>query len=222
MSWTDDFQALERLSREHRARLEQGARVIHVEAGMQVFGPGKEEGCLLLLIEGEMRVQQALDSNRKVVLFRVPAGEACVMPTTYQPSLGRNVAEGVAEGVADTRLRVAVVPCVLCDQLMGESAPFRDLVVGTYSRRLVEICSVIEEIAFRRVDVRLSQRLLRLADDDGNIHATHHQLAAELGTAREVISRKLKEFRSRGWISAGRGVVRIAARNELEKLAQSA
>ncbi len=222
MDWTGGFRALSGMACDARERLRAGAKLADVPAGEVIFGPENETGSVLLLLEGTMRVQQSAGNGRSVVLFRVPAGEACVMPTTYQAREGSNVARGVSEGVAETAVRVAVVPRVLCDQLMGESAQFRELIVATYTRRLVQIGAVLEEVVFHRVDSRLSQRLLKLADEEGMVRATHHDLAAELGTAREVISRQLKEFRRRGWIAGGRGEVRIIAPGELEKLAHSA
>ena len=85
---------------------------------------------------------------------------------------------------------------------------------------MTDLFHVIEEIAFRRVDIRLAQRILDLAKDD-LIQATHQQMAAELGTAREVISRQLAEFQRRGWISLSRGQIKIEARCDIEKLARS-
>jgi CRP/FNR family transcriptional regulator, anaerobic regulatory protein len=75
---------------------------------------------------------------------------------------------------------------------------------------------VIQEVAFGRVDLRLAQNLLELADGAGRVHRTHQSLATEVGTAREVISRQLHEFQRRGWVVATRGEVRLADRPALE------
>ena len=79
---------------------------------------------------------------------------------------------------------------------------------------------VIEDIAFRRMDIRLAQKIIERADT-GVLKATHAQLAAELGTAREVISRQLAEFQRRGWIAQGRGTVEILDCDGLRKLAET-
>ncbi len=222
MQWTENFRALSGLDDDVRNRLLAGTRVMNVDPGEKVFDAERAVGNLLFIIRGDMRVLQSVGCGHRIVLFRVHAGEACVMPSTYQVPHGSNTAEGVIEGIAETPVQVAAVPPVLCDQLMGESAPFRRFVIDTYSLRLVQLGSVVRDVAFRRVDSRLSQRLLSLADETSTVRATHHDLAAELGTAREVISRQLQEFRRRGWIEAARGEVRIIARCELEKLARSA
>ena len=82
-----------------------------------------------------------------------------------------------------------------------------------------DLFMVIEEIAFQRLDIRLAQKLIELARDTGQIRATHQQLAAELGTAREVISRQLGEFQRRGWIGQARGVVDLLDAAAIGRLA---
>lgn len=86
-----------------------------------------------------------------------------------------------------------------------------------WSRRVTDLLSLIDDIAFQRIDLRLATRLLAMAEGD-TVHATHQQLAAELGSAREVISRTLSEFQRRGWIEQARGEVRLMDRPALEKL----
>ena len=77
---------------------------------------------------------------------------------------------------------------------------------------------IINEIAFRRVDIRLAQKLVSLAKGSDEIMVTHQQLATELGTAREVVSRQLQEFQRREWISQSRGTVRILKLRPLTEL----
>jgi CRP/FNR family transcriptional regulator len=81
---------------------------------------------------------------------------------------------------------------------------------------------VIEEIAFRRLDLRLAAKLLERKDAAGDVLLTHHQLATELGTAREVVSRQLQEFIRRGWVTAGRGRVHVTDAEALGEFAHSA
>ncbi len=218
MNWIERFQGLSGLAPALRDLLTAESSIIQIPAGEQIFGPGREAENLLLLLEGTVRVQQTTEHGREIVLYRVQAGESCVMTTACLLSHESYTAEGVAE----TAVRAAAIPRAVFDRLLAESAEFRDFVFAAYSRRISDLFYVIEEIAFRRIDIRLAQKLLKLADGNGEIHATHHDLAAELGTAREVISRQLQEFRRRGWIEARRGEVRLLEHSELEKLANSA
>jgi CRP/FNR family transcriptional regulator len=78
---------------------------------------------------------------------------------------------------------------------------------------------VVEDVAFERIDKRLAQKLLDLADSEGRLSATHPEPAVELGSAREVVSRHLKEFQRRGWLELTRGLICLTDRASLERLA---
>ncbi|MEM7257942.1 MAG: helix-turn-helix domain-containing protein [Pseudomonadota bacterium] len=80
---------------------------------------------------------------------------------------------------------------------------------------------MVEEVAFQRIDVRLAQKLLSMASADSSIATTHHDLAVELGTAREVISRQLREFQRRGWIQQARGSIKLIDTSSMSALCSS-
>jgi cyclic nucleotide-binding protein len=77
----------------------------------------------------------------------------------------------------------------------------------------------VDEIAFKRLDRRLAEKLLELADAQGVVVTTHQELSVELGSAREVISRQLRVFREKGWVAVARGKVRILNAMALSQLA---
>ena len=79
---------------------------------------------------------------------------------------------------------------------------------------------LVEEVAFGHIDIRLAHRLLELADRRDSLVLTHQDLAVEIGTAREVVSRQLKEFERRGWIRLERGRIDIRSRAGLAGLAR--
>ena len=105
------------------------------------------------------------------------------------------------------------------DDLIARSAEFRKFVFTAFSVRVTNLFRIIEEVAFSRIDVRLAARLLELGGGSGQVALTHQQLAAELGTAREVISRQLHEFQRRQWITTARGTIGIVDGAALRKLA---
>jgi CRP/FNR family transcriptional regulator len=125
-----------------------------------------------------------------------------------------------AEGIAETDIRAVAVPRELFDDLLARSPEFRSFIFSTYSQRIADLFMLIDDIVFRRLDVRLAARLLELSQG-GVLKATHAMLASDLGTAREVVSRTLQDFQKRGWIEQARGEIRIASRDGLESLAQS-
>ncbi len=212
--WISRFAGLNRLEERLKRKLTTQSRIVKIARGEAVFGPGASPENLLLLLEGTVRVQQHSEGGRKIVLYRVQAGESCVLTTATLLAYDDHSAEGIAE----TDVRAAAIPRMVFDDLIATSPAFRDFVFTSYSRRISDLFYVIDELAFRRVDIRLAQKLLDLMNDTGCLKATHQQLAAELGTAREVISRQLQEFQRRGWVELSRGAVKILDQEALQGL----
>jgi CRP/FNR family transcriptional regulator len=213
--WTDAFPGLRKLEPEIARPLIETSKVVRLPAGTRIFGPGQSPEAYLLLLEGTVRVQQVSDAGREIVLYRVSAGESCALTTACL----MGYEEYQAEGIAETDVEAVAIPRATFDELIARSAAFRKFVFTAFSVRVTNLFRIIEEVAFARIDVRLAQRLLELGGEKGHIDLTHQQLAAELGTAREVISRQLNEFQRRGWIATSRGAIDIARPDALRQLA---
>jgi CRP/FNR family transcriptional regulator len=169
-----------------------------------------------LVLSGSVRVQQRSESGREILLYRVHAGESCVLTTACMLTEDPYSAEAIAE----TDVEAVAIPRQVFDDLAGRSSVFRSFVFRAYAQRIADLFAVIDDIVFRRLDVRLAARLLEL-EQDGTIQATHQALAVELGTAREVASRTLGEFQRRSWVEQARGELRILNRDALSQLARS-
>ncbi|WJY22267.1 Crp/Fnr family transcriptional regulator [Fontisubflavum oceani] len=217
-SWIERFRGLAQLPPDIRADLVRGSQVLSVAAGTQIFQPGQSADNLLLLINGTVRVQQRSETGREIFLYRVHAGESCVLTTACMLAFE----DYSADGIAETDVTAAAIPRKAFDDLLARSPVFREFVFAAYSRRITDLFALIDDIVFQRMDVRLAERLLELAGQTDTVHATHAVLATELGTAREVISRTLSEFHRRGWVEQTRGAVRITDRPSLEQFARSA
>lgn len=215
--WIDRFAGLKKLPADIRDELVAGSQVVSMPAGASVFSPGQSADNLLLLLEGTVRVQQKSETGREVSLYRVHAGESCVLTTACMLAFE----DYSADGIAETDVRAVAIPRATFDALVVRSPVFRQFVFTAYSRRITDLFSLIDDIVFQRMDVRLASRLLELADDGEVVHATHAALGTELGTAREVVSRTLGEFQRRGWIEQSRGEVHLIGRAGLERLARS-
>jgi len=213
--WIAQFPGLSRLEPAVRDVVTRKSAVIAVPEGTVIFGAGKSRENLLLLLEGRVRVRQVSEGGREIVLYRVEAGQSCVMTTACM--LAHE--DYSAEGIAETDMRAVVIPRAVFDDLVSQLMTFRNFIFTAYSRRITDLLRVIEDIAFQRVDIRLAQKLLELVRGTDQIKATHQQLSVELGTAREVISRQLGEFQRRDWIGQSRGSVDLIDRAGLEKLA---
>ncbi|TMV80426.1 Crp/Fnr family transcriptional regulator [Thioclava sp. BHET1] len=216
-NWIEAFPALSALSPALRRALLEGASIVEVPQGTIVFAAGMAAESLFLLLSGQVRVHQTSESGREIVLYRVSAGDSCVMTTACM--LAHE--DYSAEGVAETDLQVVAIPAALFDRLIAQSAEFRSFVLGAYASRITELFQIIEEIAFQRLDIRLAQKLGELASGDRIVRVTHQTLAMELGTAREVVSRQLQEFQRRDWIAQTRGAVELLRPEALSALARS-
>ncbi|WP_099826936.1 Crp/Fnr family transcriptional regulator [Oceaniglobus indicus] len=214
--WVDQFPGLSRLDDPIRATLIARSAVVDIPRGGVIFGPGKSPENMLFLLSGTVRVQQTSDSGREIVLYRIHAGESCVLTTA---SLLAHE-DYSAEGIAETAVRAAAIPRSVFDDLVATSPLFRTFVFRAFSKRITDLFLMIDEVAFQRIDVRLAQRLLELAGGAVSVAVTHQQLSVELGTAREVVSRQLQEFQRRGWVTLARGAVTLADLPALGRLAQ--
>lgn len=214
MSWIGKFQGLTDLNESEQQRLSQHSSVLSVPKGTVVFTPGDKPDSLLLLLDGVVRVQQLSKDGREIVLYRVRAGESCVLTTACLLAFE----EYSAEGIAETEVEAATIPVALFDELISSSKNFRQFVFSTYSQRITELMHVIEDVAFHRIDVRLADKLLALSGGDQKIKITHQELSKELGSAREVVSRQLSEFQRRQWISQSRGAIELLDIDSLRDL----
>ena len=187
-------------------QLREQLQLVRLPAGRDVFRLGDPCGSYLVVVNGMVRVQALSASGREVVLYRVTDGQSCVITTACLISGDVYPAEGVTE--AETT--ALAVPQGVFTELLGRSAAFRSFVFSSQGQRLSDLIQRIEDVAFGRVDGRLARMLLdRSKANGGAILATHQQLASELGTAREVISRQLKVFEKQGWIRVQRGSVEV-------------
>ncbi len=215
--WTSSFAELGDLSAAERAALREQAQAVTLPAETVVFAPGKKPDSFLLLLDGTVRVQQTAANGREIILYRVSGGESCIMTTACLLSDETYLAEGVTE----TTVTAIALPRAEFDRLMAQSAAFRRFIFTKYASRMVDLQKLVEGIAFERIGKRLAQKLLDLADRDGILAMTHQELAAELGTAREVVSRRLKQFADQGLVQAQRGATRITDAPGLRRIAET-
>lgn len=172
---------------------------------------------MLFVLKGSVRVQQTSENGNEIVLYRIQSGESCILTTACLLSNETYA----ATGIADTDVKAVAIPRHVFDDLLATSPIFRDVVFQNFSRRISDLFAMVEDVAFQRIDVRLAQALLRLSGESAAINATHHNLAVELGTAREVISRQLQEFQRRGWITLSRGKVTLLEKPLISELAKT-
>lgn len=194
-------------------RLLAEARSVALPEGTVVFHNGAACRAYLLVISGSVRVQFTTEAGREVVLYHVGPGDSCVLTTSC---LLGSVAYP-AEGITDSEVRALSIPAGEFMRALEASAEFRSFVFGSLGRRFAEVVGRMTEVAFGAIDGRLARALLAARRPGARGGLTHQLLAAELGTAREVVSRHLKRFEQQGWVRLGRGRIEVLDRAALER-----
>lgn len=181
--------------------------------GEQLYEQGFPCPFVPFIVSGMVRVFKIGESGREITLYRVRPGQVCILSTTC--SVSDKQYPAIAE--AEEPSVVYVVPGGAFRRMLHVHVPLQDFIFDVMSERLVEMMTVVEEVAFWRVDLRLANRLLEETEPPNppEVKTTHAQLAIELGSAREVVSRILKEFERRGFVKLVRGMVAIMGREEL-------
>ena len=190
------------------------AAEIEVPSGHCVFSQGQQADHYLVVTQGSVKVFARSSEGREVVLYRVQAGEMCTLTTSCM--LGH--AKYPAEAVTETNVRAKVLVAAEFDRALHESAAFREFVFHSLGERLAEILDRMQTLVLETVHLRLIRCLLGRSGDAGVAHVTHEQLALEVGTAREVVSRHLKSLERDGLIETQRGRIYVLRRETLEAL----
>ncbi|CAB1368722.1 Crp/Fnr family transcriptional regulator [Denitratisoma oestradiolicum] len=177
------------------------AQELSVPAGTTLFDAGQPCPGFPLVLAGSVRVVKSAANGRELPLYRIFPGESCIISSGcllgHQPYTARGVSEG------ETRL--LLLPAVLFEQLMAVPA-FRAFVFDLFAERMADLMTLVEEVAFRKLDQRLADLLL----GHGRVlYRTHQQLADELGSVREMVSRLLKGFAEQGLVRLGREQIEI-------------
>jgi len=166
----------------------------------------------LMVISGAVRVVKPVSNGRELLLYRVQPGESCIL--TVSCLLGDCSYQ--ARGIIETDLVCVVVPRSVFLQMVEQSPEFRTYIFRFFGERVTHLMELIEAVAFRKLDRRLAQFLLK---NGPLIEVTHQSLAAELGSVREVVSRILEDFRAQGIVQLDRGQIHVLDEKALEKLA---
>ncbi|HSG22421.1 MAG TPA: Crp/Fnr family transcriptional regulator [Azonexus sp.] len=187
--------------------------IMRLPAGTQVFAEHQPCHGFPLLLEGSIKVVKLASSGRELLLYRVTPGGSCIISSSCL--LGHS--DYNARGIAETPITLLALPVASFSTLMMEHPPFRDFVFHLFAERIGELMQLVEEVAFARLDQRLAKLLLTRKEDIVNV--THQQLADELGSVREIVSRLLKGFVAQGFVALGREQLTITDRAGLQKLA---
>lgn len=195
-----------------RAALDAGAKRTCLPAGVVVYRPGDACRAAILLCDGRVKVTLLAADGHEILLYRIGPGETCVVTTACL--LGGSAYN--VEATTETPVTALLIPRPLCETLLADSPSFRRFVFDSFGQRLAAMMALIQDVAFTPFDRRLAGWLL--GRPDAHLAITHQAIAAELGTAREVVSRRLKHLERTGLVTLARGAVVITDRAALARI----
>ncbi len=177
------------------------AQPMSVPAGTVLFNENSPCQGFPLVMEGEIKVSRQSSDGRTLELYRVVPGELCLVSSAC---LFRNQPL-MAQGITTKPSSLLLIPPHLFTQWL-ETASFRNEVLGLFAERMADLTGLIDAVAFHKLDQRLAGALLGRGQD---LALTHQQLADELGTVREIVSRLLRRFEREGWVELAREHIHI-------------
>ena len=178
-----------------------GIAPIQVPAGTELFSENAPCRGFPLVLEGEVKVSRHSGDGRSLELYRVVPGELCLVSSAC---LFRSQPLS-ASGVATRPSTLLLIPPPVFNQWL-EAPAFRNEVLGLFAERMADLTGLIDAVAFRKLDQRLAAALLGRGQDIG---ITHQQLADELGTVREIVTRLLRRFEREGRVELAREHIHI-------------
>jgi len=215
LDWLAQFAPLQELEQSARDLLAKSARIVKAPVGTVGYREGGACGAYVMRLEGQSRVFKMSASGREILLYRVGPGETCVITTTCL--LGSS--DYPASTIVEKPIKDVIVPSAAFNQLMVDSKVFRTFVMTNYGALISDLIVLLDEVAFHSLDARLAKLLLDAETE--SVKKTHQQIADELGTAREVVSRQIKRLEQKGWVALGRGQVSILDREALAALSST-
>jgi len=174
--------------------------------------------CLYLpfVLEGTLRLYKTSPGGREITLYRIEKGESCILSATCILTQGSFPAVAEAEGETE----ILLVPSRLMADAVDDNPEWRRFLFGLYARRLDEVLMLVDEVTFHHVDARLAAFLLKNASPRRHaVDRTHGEIADELGTSREVVTRILKDFETDGLIETARGRILVTGAEKLQQRA---
>ena len=195
---------LAKLEADAKSLIARSMTTLHLKQGARVFQQGDTAKNYLMVKEGSVRVSVMTEQGREIVLYRVEGGQTCVLTSACLLSGAQYDAEAVAESPTEA----IILPKPAFDELMATSPKFRQFVFSSYGERLHSLIGLVQEITTKHVDRKLARYLVSEAAD-GVVTNTHQAIAVELNTAREVVTRLLRDFSERGWLKIARGQITL-------------
>jgi len=185
--------------------LKREAQFMKIPAGHDVFVDGDRVDAIALLISGVVRVYKIGETGREITLYRFGLGQSCILSANAIMSQKSFPAIATVEENAEA----VMIPSDVFREWVNKYDLWRAFVFDLLSERLSTVMMIVDEVVFKRMDRRVASLLLNQAKVQNPMLVTHQEIAAELGSSREVISRILEDFSKDELIDSGRGTIEV-------------
>jgi CRP/FNR family transcriptional regulator len=174
--------------------------------GDVLFFPGDELVFVPVVLSGALRIVREDEEGREVFLYHLYPSQTCAMAINCCQSKKKSMVKAIAED--DTE--VLMVPAALTDQLF-KYPEWKSFINNTYSSRFAELIEVIDLIAFNSLDKKILNYLEKKKEalNTSSLYITHQQIAIELNTHREAVSRLLRTMEQKGIVKLGRNTIEL-------------
>lgn len=177
------------------------------QAGSVILNENASIRSIPMVVRGALKVIRTEEDGREILLYYIKAGESCIM--SFLGGLHNDTSKVRAEVEEDAE--ILFLPTDKVSLLIREYPQWLDYIFRLYHKRFEELLQIINEITFKKTDERMRSLLYKKREITGEniLHITHEQLANELGTARVVVSRLLKQMEENGMVRLGRNKITL-------------
>jgi CRP/FNR family transcriptional regulator len=160
-----------------------------------------------IVMNGSIRVMRTDEEGREILLYYITPGESCIM--SFLGGIHEDTSK--VRAVAEEKTEILFIPVEKVNELIKEFPEFLDYIFNLYHKRFEELLEVVNAVAFKKMDERLLHFIKRKSEltKSHTLYVTHEQLATELGTARVVVSRLLKQMEEEGLVKLGRNKITL-------------
>ena len=181
--------------------VERYAELRKAAAGSILLKKGQNIKSAMLVVEGTIKLYQEDEEGSEFFMYHLNPGEACAVTLVCNYHLEQS--QVLAKAVTD--ISYLAIPLECMDKWLQQYKSWHYFVIRTYRSRYEELLNTINEIAFKNMDERLEFYIKRQVEKAGKtVKLTHQEIANDLNTSREVISRLLKKMENNGWITLSR------------------
>lgn len=188
-------------------KLYEYGQVKYFNAGDLIVNEDAYIRAIPIVLKGSIRVMRTDEEGKEILLYYITPGESCIM--SFLGGIHQDTSK--IKAIAEEDVEILFIPIDKTKLLIKESEEWLDYIFRLYHKRFEELLYAINNIAFKKVDERILNFLKEKKKMLGNseIQITHQELADELGTARAVVSRLLKQMETEGLVKLGRNKISV-------------